>query len=112
MRQADFGREAYDLIILGHIIHSEGEQHGKELLRKSFAALRPGGKLLIAEYVPNDARTGPPMPLLFGLNMLLQTDVGAVFTVQEYRNWLRAAGFRSVALTPVPPPTTVIVATK
>jgi hypothetical protein len=67
---------------------------------------------LIAEYVPNDARTGPPMPLLFGLNMLLQTDAGAVFTVREYRDWLKAVGFRSVATLPVPPPTTVIVAAK
>ena len=112
LRGADFGREAYDLIILGHIIHSEGEQHGTELLRKSFAALRPGGKLLIAEFVQNDTRTGPAMPLLFGLNMLLQTDAGAVFTFGEYRNWLRAAGFRSVLLIPVPPPTTVFVATR
>jgi ubiquinone/menaquinone biosynthesis C-methylase UbiE len=112
LRKADFGREAYDLIILGHIIHSEGEQHGKELLRKSFAALRPGGKLLIAEYVPNDARTGPAMPLLFGLNMLLQTDAGAVFTFREYRDWLKAMGFRAVTTLPVPPPTTVIVGTK
>ena len=112
MRQVDFGQDTYDLIILGHIVHSEGETHGKELLRKSYAALRPGGKLLIAEFVPNDARTGPAMPLLFGLNMLLQTEEGNVFTLREYRTWLKAAGFRKVATIPVPPPSTVILATK
>jgi 2-polyprenyl-3-methyl-5-hydroxy-6-metoxy-1,4-benzoquinol methylase len=112
LRQVDFGKKAYDLVILGHIIHSEGEKHGKELLAKCHSALRPEGKLLIAEYVPNDARTGPPMPLLFGLNMLLQTEEGAVFTLREYRAWLETAGFGKVAVVPVPPPTTVILATK
>lgn len=112
LRQADFGRDTYDLVILGHIIHSEGEKHGRELVRKSYAALRAGGKLLIAEYVPNDARTGPPMPALFGLTMLLQTEEGNVFTLREYRSWLKAAGFRKVTTLPVPPPATVILATK
>ncbi|HEV7967922.1 MAG TPA: methyltransferase [Candidatus Acidoferrales bacterium] len=112
VRLAEFGHDTYDLIILGHIIHSEGEEHGKELLAKSYAALRAAGKLLIAEYVPNDARTGPAMPLLFGLNMLLQTEVGAVFTLREYRIWLKAVGFRNVATIPVPPPSTVMIATK
>ena len=112
LRQVDFGRDTYDLVILGHIIHSEGETRGKELLAKSYAALRPGGKLLIAEYSPNDARTGPAMPMLFGLNMLLQTEEGAVFTVRELRDWLKAAGFRNVGTLPVPPPSTVILATK
>ena len=112
MRQVDFGQDFYDLVILGHIIHSEGEKHGKELIRKSYAALRPGGKLLIAEFVPNDARTGPSMPLLFGLNMLLQTEEGNVFTLREYRAWLKAAGFRKVTTVPVPAPSPLILATK
>jgi ubiquinone/menaquinone biosynthesis C-methylase UbiE len=112
LRQVDFGLDAYDLVILGHIIHSEGETHGKELLRKCYMALRPGGTLLIGEYVPNDARTGPAMPLLFGLNMLLQTEEGNVFTLREYRAWLKTAGFRKVATIPVPAPSTVILATK
>jgi 3-hydroxy-5-methyl-1-naphthoate 3-O-methyltransferase len=112
LRQVDFGRDTYDLVILGHIVHSEGENHGKELLRKSYAALRSGGKLLIAEYVPNDARTGPAMPMLFGLNMLLQTEEGNVFTLREYRTWLKAAGFGKVTTIPVPPPSSVILATK
>jgi 3-hydroxy-5-methyl-1-naphthoate 3-O-methyltransferase len=112
LRHADFGRDTYDLLILGHIIHSEGERRGKELLQKSYAALRAGGTLLIAEYVPNDARTGPAMPLLFGLNMLLQTEEGAVFSMREYRGWLKTAGFRAVSTIAVPPPTNVIIATK
>ncbi len=112
LRELDFGRDSYDLVILGHIIHSEGEARGMELLKKSYAALRPGGKLLIAEFVPNDARTGPAMPLLFGLNMLLQTENGGVFTLREYRAWLKAIGFRSTSTIPVPPPSTVILATK
>jgi ubiquinone/menaquinone biosynthesis C-methylase UbiE len=112
LRAGDFGHDLYDLVILGHIIHSEGEKNGKELLRKSYAALRPGGTLLIGEYVPNDARTGPAMPVLFGLNMLLQTEQGNVFTLREYRAWLKAAGFRKVATIPAPPPSTAILATK
>jgi 3-hydroxy-5-methyl-1-naphthoate 3-O-methyltransferase len=112
LRQADFGQNAYDLIILGHIVHSEGEKRGKELLAKCYAALRPGGKLLIAEYVPNDARSGPAMPMLFGLNMLLQTEEGSVFTLAEYRAFLKGAGFGKVATIPVIPPTTVITAVK
>jgi SAM-dependent methyltransferase len=112
LRQVEFGSKTYDLVILGHIVHSEGEKHGKELLRKSYAALRSGGRLLIAEYVPNDARSGPAMPLLFGLNMLLQTEEGNVFTLRDYRTWLRVAGFGKVTTIPVPPPSTVILATK
>lgn len=112
LRRMDFGRDRYDLVILGHIIHSEGEKHGKELLAKCHTALRPGAKLLIAEYVPNDARTGPSMPILFGLNMLLQTEEGNVYTLGEYRAWLKAAGFRKVTTIAVPPPSTVILATK
>jgi ubiquinone/menaquinone biosynthesis C-methylase UbiE len=112
LRQVDFGRAIYDVVILGHIIHTEGEKHGKELVQKCYTALRQGGKLLIAEFVPNDARTGPEMPVLFGLNMLLHTEEGNVFTMREYRAWLKAAGFRKISTIPVPPPATVIVATK
>ena len=112
LRQVDFGQDIYDLVILGHIIHSEGEKHGQELIRKSYEALRPGGMLLIAEFVPNDTRTKPPFPLLFGLNMLLQAEEGAVFTLREYRAWLKAAGFRKVKTVPVPAPSPLILAAK
>jgi hypothetical protein len=50
--------------------------------------------------------------LLFGLNMLLQTEEGNVFTLREYRAWLKAAGFRKVKTVPVPAPSPLILATK
>src|SRR5204863_9504531 len=57
LRQLDFGQKAYDLVILGHIIHTEGEKWGKNLIAKSYRALKPGGSLIIAETIPNDTRT-------------------------------------------------------
>lgn len=112
LRLMDFGRDTYDLVLLGHIIHSEGQARGKELIRKSYAALRRDGLLVIAEHVPNDARTGPPLALLFGLNILLHTEAGDVYTMREYRAWLKAAGFRKVTTVPAPAPSPLILATK
>jgi 3-hydroxy-5-methyl-1-naphthoate 3-O-methyltransferase len=112
IRDVDFGRGEYDLVILGHIIHSEGEKWGKKLIKKSHRALSENGLLLIGEMVPNDTRTGPPMPMLFGLNMLIHTEQGDVFTMREYREWLKAAGFRRVTTIEAPAPSPLILATK
>jgi ubiquinone/menaquinone biosynthesis C-methylase UbiE len=112
LRQTDLGRDLYDLVILGHIIHSEGEKWGRKLIQKSWRALRDGGMLLIAEMVPNDTRTGPVLPLIFGLNMLLHTKNGNVFTMKEYRQWLKEAGFKRVSTIEAPGPSPLIIATK
>lgn len=112
LREVNFGRDRYDLVILGHIIHSEGEKWGKKLIKKSYGALKEGGMLLIAEMVPNDTRTGPWMPLIFALNMLLHTEQGDVFTMREYREWLKEAGFKKVKTIEAPAPSPLILATK
>ena len=75
-------------------------------------ALKDGGLLLIAEVIPNDTRTGPALSLLFGLNMLLHTEQGDVFTLREYREWLKGAGFKKVTTIEVPAPSPLILATK
>jgi ubiquinone/menaquinone biosynthesis C-methylase UbiE len=112
LRETDFGRNRYDLVILGHIIHSEGERWGKKLIRKSYEALTENGLLLIAEIIPNDTRTGPALPLLFGLNMLLHTEQGDVFTMREYREWLKDVGFKKVTTIEAPSPSPLILASK
>jgi 3-hydroxy-5-methyl-1-naphthoate 3-O-methyltransferase len=112
LRQIDFGQKQYDVVILGHILHTEGEKWGKTLVSKSFKALKPGGMLVIAEMIPNDTRTGPMMPLLFGLNMVLHTTEGDVFTMAQLKQWLKQAGFSSVKTVEIESPSPLIVATR
>jgi len=113
LRELDFGRNKYDLAIFGHIIHGEGAEWGQKLIRKTASALKDKGQLLIADFIPNDERTGPVIPMLFGLNMLIRATPGAdVFTMREYRTWLKEAGFRSVKTIPAPSPSPLILATK
>jgi ubiquinone/menaquinone biosynthesis C-methylase UbiE len=112
LRQISFGQKEYDLVILGHIIHTEGEKWGKTLISKSYKALKPGGTLVIAEMIPNDTRTGPVFPLLFGLNMILHTNQGDVFTMAQYRQWLKQTGFSGVKVVQAEGPSPLILATR
>jgi ubiquinone/menaquinone biosynthesis C-methylase UbiE len=112
LRQLDFGQQEYDVVILGHIIHTEGEKWGKELIAKSYKALKPGGTLVIAEMIPNDSRTGPVFPLLFGLMMTIVAEEGDVFTMAEYKQWLKQAGFKSIKTVQVEAPSPLILASR
>lgn len=96
LKEVDFGSERYDLALLGNIVHSEGERSSRDLFRRLYRALRPGGRIVIIDMIPDDERTGPPFALLFAINMLVNTEEGSTFTMAEYTNWLRDAGFSRV----------------
>jgi len=97
---------------LGHILHSEGEQRGRVLLKKTFDALAPGGTIAIAEFLVDDGRTGPPVALIFAVNMLINTDEGDTWSFGEIAGWLREAGFRDARTIETPGPSPLILATK
>jgi len=109
--EADFGT-GHQLATIGHILHSEGPDRSRQLLRKTFRALAPGGTVVISEFMPNDDRTGPPMPLLFAVNMLLHAETGDTFTFAEIAGWLREAGFENPRLLEAPAPSPLVLATR
>lgn len=96
IREVDFGAEEYDLAILGHICHSEGAANSQKLIQKAARALVPGGVVVIADMIPDEDRRGPLHPLLFALNMLVNTEEGGTFTFSEYRAWCEGAGLENV----------------
>ncbi len=96
LNDVSFGTARFDLAILGNIVHSEGERATRRLFPRLHAALRPGGRVAIVEFVPAEDRTGPPPALLFALNMLVNTEHGDTFTLSQYRAWLAEAGFAQV----------------
>ena len=108
---ADFG-QGHQVAVLGHILHSEGRERSRRLLEKVLAALAPGGTLAIQEFMPNDERTGPALPLLFAVNMLVNTEQGDTYTFAEMSAWLRESGYVSVRLLDVPGPSPLVLANK
>jgi ubiquinone/menaquinone biosynthesis C-methylase UbiE len=108
---ADFGA-GHAVATLGHIIHSEGEARSRLLLQKTFAALAPGGTIVIAEFVPHEGRTGPAGALIFSVTMLVNTEAGDTYTFGEMAAWLTEAGFVDARKLDVPGPGPLILATK
>jgi 2-polyprenyl-3-methyl-5-hydroxy-6-metoxy-1,4-benzoquinol methylase len=109
--EADFGAN-HNIATIGHILHSEGIARSRRLLKKTFAALAPGGTVVIAEFLPNEKRTGPPTPLIFAVNMLIHTELGDTYTFSEIAGWLREAGFVKPRLLEAPSPSPLILATR
>lgn len=95
LKEVDFGESRFDLAVLGNILHTEGEASSRALLRRLARALKPGGRAVIVDMLPNDERTGPAFPLLFALNMLVHSSEGDTFTLSEYMEWLLEAGFNT-----------------
>jgi ubiquinone/menaquinone biosynthesis C-methylase UbiE len=109
--EANFG-SGYDIATLGHILHSEGEDRSRRLLKKTFTALKPGGTIAIAEWLVNDDRTKPLPSLMFAVQMLVNTEKGDTFSFNEIKNWLEQAGFKKVRRLEAPGPSPLILATK
>ena len=108
---ADFGNN-YDITTLGHILHTEGEERSRKLLKKTFRALKSGGTIAIAEWLVNDNRTGPLNGLIFAVNMLVHSERGDTFSFKEIKSWLEDAGFKKVRKLEAPGPSPLVLATK
>src|SRR5206468_12725101 len=109
--EGDFG-DSYDVATLGHILHSEGEERSRQLLNKTFRALKPGGTIAIAEWLVNDDRTEPLPSLMFAVQMLVNTEKGDTFSFNEIKSWLEEVGFKKVRKLKAPGPSPLVLATK
>ena len=109
--EANFGN-GYDVATLGHILHSEGEERSRQLLKRTFRALKSGGTIVIAEWLVNDDRTKPLPSLMFSVQMLVNTEKGDTFSFKEIKKWLEDAGFKKVRKLEAPGPSPLILATK
>jgi hypothetical protein len=111
LQEADFGT-GHQVATIGHILHGEGVERSRKLLRRTFDALAPGGTVAIMEFVPNDDRTGPPGALIFDVNMLVNSEAGGTYTFPEMSAWLREAGFTNPRLLEVPAVSPLVLATR
>jgi precorrin-6B methylase 2 len=85
--------DAYDLVVLGHVCRAEGGDGARHLLARAFEALRPGGRVILADYFCDPDRTTAIHALLMGATMMAATRSGATFSAADAGCWLRSTGF-------------------
>ncbi len=99
---ADLGSD-YDVILVPNFLHHFSRAECVSFLKRTHAALRPGGKVVIIEFVPNVDRVTPPDAAGFSLVMLGSTPEGDAYTFSEYEGMLSEAGFPKSELHQLPP---------
>ena len=66
--------------------------------------------------MPNEERTGPTFALRFSVYTLTHTQEGECWTLSQYSQWLKAAGFASIEthsnLAKTLPGTALVIASK
>jgi ubiquinone/menaquinone biosynthesis C-methylase UbiE len=98
----DLGKE-YDVVLVPNFLHHFNIADCTTFLRRVHGALRPGGRVVIVEFVPNDDRITPPPAATFSIVMLGTTPEGDAYTFAEYRRMLADAGFHDAELHSLPP---------
>jgi ubiquinone/menaquinone biosynthesis C-methylase UbiE len=100
----------YDVALVTNFLHHFDHSTCTTFLKKMHAALKPGGLVVILEFVPNPDRVSPPVPARFSLTMLAGTASGDAYTLSELTQQLEEAGFSGPATHALPTPELVIVA--
>ena len=109
--KVDFGA-GFDVALVTNFLHHFDPPTCTNFLRKIHASLKPGGRVVILEMVPNADRVTPPVAARFALTMLAGTLAGDAYTFDEFRGQLESAGFHGVSAHAIPTPETVLIASK
>jgi len=99
--EADLGT-GYDFVLLTNILHHFDPPTCVKMLRRMQAALKPGGRAITLEFVPNEDRVSPPTAASFSIIMLTGTEAGDAYTLSEYEKMFANAGFAGTTLHQVP----------
>jgi SAM-dependent methyltransferase len=108
--RTDLGTARYDVAVYSHIAHQEGPEDNVAVFARLRAALKPGGTLVVNDYVVDDDRAGPAFALMFANEMLLKSKQGATWRRADYQAWLTKAGFEDVTFRTTSSPATLVLA--
>jgi len=101
-----------DVLTMGHILHDWNLADKKMLVGRAFAALNPGGALVVYDAMIDDDRSQNAFGLLMSLNMLIETPGGFDYTGADCIGWMKEAGFREAYAEHLIGPDSMVVAIK
>jgi hypothetical protein len=116
VRPIDFIREpipeGFDVHVYSNIFQNLREDECRLLLKKSYEALSPGGRVLIVEYLLDEIGTGPYFSAMFNLFSVVALEGGGARPFRWYQEALDAGGFSFIGSYPLVNSSTLVVAQK
>ena len=101
-----------DVITMGMILHDWNLEKKKQLIKKAYDALSPGGAFVVIEALIDDARRENAFGLLMSLNMLIEFGDAFDYTGADFVGWCKEAGFRDFKIIPLAGPSSAAIAYK
>ncbi len=86
----------YDLALLSDVLHYQNCHANARLVHTAFSHLTATGRLLIKDRFLDPDRTSPAWTTAFAVHIMVNTEQGECFTIQEAMDWMTQAGFASV----------------
>jgi SAM-dependent methyltransferase len=86
--------EGADVILNSGNLHAYGADSARNLYKKAFDLLPPGGGMIVIDYMLDERRSGPPVPAFIDLGQYFTSDEGRTHTAGEVSGYLADAGFR------------------
>ena len=88
----------FDSAWLSHILHSNGPDECLEFIKKTVDVMRPGGLIMIHDFILDNTKDAPEFAALFSINMLINNPAGRTYSQQEVADMLASAGVKNIAM--------------
>jgi cyclopropane fatty-acyl-phospholipid synthase-like methyltransferase len=96
----DFNRDSfggpYDVVLMSDILHYQGPDANRALVKKSVSHLLPNGRLVLKDRFLDESRTSPAWVTAFAVHILVNTAHGRCYTVAEAMEWMKEAGLQTI----------------
>ena len=92
----DVFQGSYDVALMSDILHYQNGETNARLVEKVYSCLNAGGRLVIKDRFLDPARTSPAWTTTFAVHILVNTEKGECFTIEESRCWMEHAGFQHI----------------
>lgn len=86
----------YDAVFMSDVIHYQEPEENRKLVKKVYDCLTEKGRVIIKDKFLNEGGTSPAWTAVFGVHLLVHTEKGQCYTVEEAKRWLEEAGFSSI----------------
>ena len=96
LRHVSLREGSYDVVLLSNVMHIFGPEEVSTIFKKIYSALRPGGSFLVNDFFTDPTGTRPAWGALFSLNMLIHTEGGRNYRLDEGEVFLREARFSDI----------------